>query len=60
MARLIGLKKKVMLDKKIDMFCQTSAELLSNIHARCDKTAEGVSGKKAQRGRKKKAKGVDG
>ena len=60
MTRLIGLKKKVTLDKKIDLFCQTSAELLSDIHARCDKTAEGVSGKKAKRGRKKKAKDVDG
>ncbi len=54
------MKKKVTLDKKIDLFCQTSAELLSDIHSRCDKTAEGVSGKKAKRGRKKKAKDVDG
>ena len=54
------MKKKVTLDKKIDLFCQTSAELLSDIHARCDKTAEGVSGKKAKRGRKKKANYVDG
>jgi hypothetical protein len=60
MTRLISLKKKVTLDKKIDLFCQTSAELLSDIHARCDKTAEGVSGKKAKRGRKKKANDVDG
>jgi hypothetical protein len=60
MTRLIGLKKKASLDKKIDLFCQTSAELLANIHTRCDKTAEGVSGKKAKRGRKKKAKDFDG
>lgn len=60
MSKSPGLKKKTSLDKKIDLFCQTSAELLANIHARCDKTAEGVAGEKARRGRKKKAKDFDG
>jgi hypothetical protein len=45
-------KRKQVLDKRIDQFCQTSAELITTIHERCGDLATPTKGK---RGRKKKA-----
>ncbi len=56
MAEAVRSKKKASMDDKIELFCQTSAELIANIHARCDKTAEGAMQAKGKRGRRKKAK----
>ena len=53
MAQALRPRRKRLLEEKIERFCQDSAELLADIHARCDKTAEGVKGKKSKRGRKK-------
>lgn len=47
-------KKLSRIDRKIDQFCHDSAELLENIHARCNNTAGPPA--KGKRGRKKKAK----
>jgi hypothetical protein len=46
--------KKAVIDKRIEEFCQTSAELISNIHDRCNKNGKGAKPQKAKKGRKKK------
>lgn len=56
MAQATRSRRRRMLDEKIEQFCQASADLLEGIHARCDKTPEGVKGGKSKRGRKRKAK----
>ena len=55
MAQATRSRKGRMLDEKIEQFCQASADLLAGIHARCDKTPEGIESGKSKRGRKKKA-----
>jgi hypothetical protein len=56
MAEALRTKKKVIIEERIDQFCQNSAELLKNIHERCsDITGKKASGK-VKRGRKKRSK----
>jgi hypothetical protein len=50
--------KKVVLDKKIEEFCEQSAKLLTSIHERCSNKENGKKTKKGKRGRKKKADSV--
>jgi hypothetical protein len=56
MGETIRFKKKALLDKKIEQFCQTTADLLTSIHTRCNSMAEAMTGKKSKRGRKKKSR----
>ncbi len=35
MTKAIRSNNNTLLDKKIELFCQSSAELLASIHARC-------------------------
>jgi len=42
------------IDKRVDEFCDASAELLANIHERCSTKENGKKAKKGRRGRKKK------
>jgi hypothetical protein len=46
--------KETRLDEKIDAFCQSSTQLLTDIHERCSKPS-----KKSKRGRKRKKLSVD-
>ena len=45
---------KAVLDKKIEEFCETAAQLLTSIHERCNNKGNGTKTKKRRRGRKKK------
>ena len=56
MAQGVRFSKKAPLDKRIESFCMTSAELLTGIHERYDNT-NGQRPKQKRRGRKKKANG---
>ncbi len=42
------------VDKKVDDFCQSSVELLANIHERCSSKENGKKNKKPKRGPKKR------
>jgi hypothetical protein len=44
-------KKKTLLDKRIDQFCKSSAELLTGIHARHNSMEKGMSKGKRKRKR---------
>ncbi len=46
--------KKPMLEDKIESFCQSATELLTNIHERCDNQEVKKTKKKSKRGRPKK------
>ena len=54
MSAAVRSRKKAMLEDKIEQFCKNSAELLVNIHDRCDNTAGGKKTQKGKRRRKKK------
>ncbi len=56
MAEAVRTKKKVIIEERIDQFCQNSAELLKNIHERCSDTTGGKASGKGKRGRKKRSK----
>ncbi len=47
-------KKSKLIDEKIGLFCQHSAEILENIHARCNNTANPMTSRKAKTEKKKK------
>ena len=53
----IRSKKSKMMDEKVDLFCQGSAELLESIHIRCNNTAgpmtSGTQKKKRKRRQRK-------
>jgi hypothetical protein len=42
------------IDKQVEEFCSASAELLANIHERCNNKGNGKKPRKGRRGRKKK------
>jgi len=46
-------KKKTLLDKRIDQFCKSSAELLTGIHARHNSMEKGTSKGKRKRTQRK-------
>jgi hypothetical protein len=50
MTESISSKKSALMDDKIDQFCQSSAELLESIHARCGT----IEPKKPKQKRKKR------
>ncbi|MEN8264580.1 MAG: hypothetical protein ABFR82_14080 [Nitrospirota bacterium] len=54
MSEAVRAKKKVIIEEKIDQFCQNSAELLKNIHERCSDTTGGKASGKGKRKRSKK------
>jgi flagellar biosynthesis/type III secretory pathway chaperone len=54
MATASRTQNSAVMEKKIEEFCQASAELLANIHERCSLKESGKT-KKGKRGRKKKS-----
>lgn len=46
-------KKKTLLDKKIDQFCESSEELLTGIHARHSDMEKGKAKRKRKKNQKK-------
>jgi len=53
MAESIRTAKSTLVDKRIDEFCQSSAELLQSIYARCGNVAKGIIPKKEKKKREK-------
>ena len=53
MAESIRTAKSTLVDKRIDEFCQSSAELLQSIYARCGNVAKGIVPKKEKKKREK-------
>jgi len=54
MGNVMTAKKDRVIDARIDEFCKTSADLLSEIHVRCEGNSNGGK-KQKKRGRKRKA-----
>jgi hypothetical protein len=50
--------KKVVLEKKIEEFCEQSAKLLTSIHERCSHKENNKRTRKGKRGRKKKSENI--
>jgi hypothetical protein len=53
MASAISRKKAALIDEKVDQFCQSSAELLADIHERYNNTDTNKPKRKKKKKKKK-------